>query len=161
MVSVALHDSFVRSKYACSVAQFLLYWMRIICCIYKDFVRQLKAFFPSFCHSCPCEMSPGWGHLITWIDPSVGHLNGILARVGGNLNNSFKCLRGGGMLKLPFERYIIFDKHSVERTIRCAWLCCFSLYTTVSLLSHLQQVIKWHRSHTQVLSKPSDIWHIL
>ena len=161
VISAALHETFVRSKYANSASKFLLYWMRIICCIYKDFVRQLKAFFPSFCHSCPCEMSPGWGHLITWIDPSVGHLNGILARVGGNLNNNFKCLRGGGMLKLPFERYIIFDKHSVERTIRCAWLCCFSLYTTVSLLSHLQQVIKWHRSHTQVLSKPSDIWHIL
>ena len=24
--------------------------MRIICCIYKDFVRQLKAFLQSFCH---------------------------------------------------------------------------------------------------------------
>ena len=58
--------------------------------IYKDFVRQLKAFPPSFCHFCACEMSPGWGHLITWMDPSVGHLNGILARVGGNLNNNFQ-----------------------------------------------------------------------
>ena len=37
-------------------SQFLLYWMRIICCIYKDFVRQLKAFLPSFCHLCACEM---------------------------------------------------------------------------------------------------------
>ena len=35
-------------------------------------------------------MSPGWGHLITWMDPSVGHLNGILARVAGNLNNNFQ-----------------------------------------------------------------------
>ena len=35
-------------------------------------------------------MSPGWGHLITGMDPSVGHLNSILARVGGNLNNNFQ-----------------------------------------------------------------------
>ena len=42
----------------------------------------------------------------------MGHLNGILARVGGNLNNNFQKsqmpggLPGGGMLKLRFERYI-------------------------------------------------------
>ena len=89
-ISAALHEKFVCSKYANSVSQFLLYWMRIICCIYKDFVRQLKAFRPSFCHFCACEMSSGWGHLITWMDPSVGHLNVILARVGGNLNNNFE-----------------------------------------------------------------------
>ena len=35
-------------------------------------------------------MSPGWEHLITWMDPSVAHLNGILARLGGNLNNNFQ-----------------------------------------------------------------------
>ena len=35
-------------------------------------------------------MYPGWEHLITWMDPSVAHLNGILARVGGNLNNNFQ-----------------------------------------------------------------------
>ena len=44
--------------------------------------------------------------------PSVGHLNGILARVGGNLNDNFQKsqmpggLPGGGMLKLRFDRYI-------------------------------------------------------
>ena len=44
--------------------------------------------------------------------PSVGHLNGILARVGGNLNKNFKKsqipggLPGGSMLKLRFDRYI-------------------------------------------------------
>ena len=58
--------------------------------LYKDFFRQLKAFLPSFCHLCACEMSPGWGHLITWMDPSVGHLNGILARVGESFNNNFQ-----------------------------------------------------------------------
>ena len=89
-ISPALHKTFVLSKYANSVSQLLLYWMRIICCIYKDFVQQLKTFLPSFCHLCACEMSLGWGHLITWMDPSVGHLNGILARVGGNLNDNFQ-----------------------------------------------------------------------
>ena len=42
----------------------------------------------------------------------MGHLNGISARVGGNLNNNFRKsqipggLPGGGMLKLRFDRYI-------------------------------------------------------
>ena len=47
------------------------------------------------------------------MDPSVGHLNGILAWVGGNLNNNFQKsqmpggLPGGrGMLKLRFDPYI-------------------------------------------------------
>ena len=46
------------------------------------------------------------------MDPSAGHLNGILARVGGNLSNNFQKsqmlggLPGVGMLKLRFDRYI-------------------------------------------------------
>ena len=44
--------------------------MWLICCIYKDFVPQLKAFLLSFCRLCACEMSPGWGHLMTCMDPS-------------------------------------------------------------------------------------------
>ena len=46
------------------------------------------------------------------MNPSVGYLNSILARVGGNLNNNFQKsqmpggLPGGGMLKLRFDRYI-------------------------------------------------------
>ena len=43
----------------------------------------------------------------------MGHLNGILARVGGNLKNNFQKsqmpggLPGeGGMLKLRFDQYI-------------------------------------------------------
>ena len=87
-ISAALHETFVLSKYVNSVSQFLLYWMRIICCIYKDFVRQLKMFLPSFHHLCACEMSPGWGHF--WMDPSVGHLNGILSNARGVAG------RGGG-----------------------------------------------------------------
>ena len=43
----------------------------------------------------------------------MGHLNGILARVGGNLNKNFQKsqmpggVARGGMLKLRFDRYII------------------------------------------------------
>ena len=42
----------------------------------------------------------------------MGHLNGILARVGGNLNKKIQKsqmpggLPGGSMLKLRFDRYI-------------------------------------------------------
>ena len=46
----------------------------------------------------------------------MGHLNGILARVGGNLNNNFQksqmpegggaWVGGGCMLNLRFDRYI-------------------------------------------------------
>ena len=40
----------------------------------------------------------------------MGHLNGILARVGRNLNNNFQKSQipggGGGMLKIRFDRYI-------------------------------------------------------
>ena len=55
------------------------------------------------------------------MDPSEGHLNGILAQVGGNLNNYFKkvkCLGGfpGGMLKLQFDRYIRFNSCTP-----CSW----------------------------------------
>ena len=50
----------------------------------------------------------------------MGHLNGILARVGGNLNSNFQKSQmpggvpGGGMLKLRFDRYI---KAMQERNI--------------------------------------------
>ena len=86
--------------------------MRIICCIYKDFVWQLKSFLPSFCH---LYVPPGWGHLITLRDPSVGHFNGPGR---GSLNNNFQKVksRGGrGMLNLRFDRYITFKMLS--------WLC--------------------------------------
>ena len=47
--------------------------------------------------------------------PSVGHLNGILARVGGNLNSNFQKSQmpgglRGGMLKLRLDRYIIVKR---------------------------------------------------
>ena len=52
----------------------------------------------------------------------MGHLNGILAQVGGNLNNNFrKSERPGGLpgrgeggarrvLKLQFDRYIMRER---------------------------------------------------
>ena len=46
----------------------------------------------------------------------MGHLKGILAQVGGNLNNNFEKksnARGagvGGMLKLRFDRYNSFGQ---------------------------------------------------
>ena len=46
----------------------------------------------------------------------MGHLKGILARVGGNLSNNFQKSQmpggfpGGGMLKLRFDRYINLDR---------------------------------------------------
>ena len=50
----------------------------------------------------------------------MGHLNGILARVGGNLNKNFQKSQipgglpgGGGMLKLRFDRYIIGNKSAI------------------------------------------------
>ena len=52
----------------------------------------------------------------------MGHLNGILARVGGNLNNNFQKsqmpggLPGGGMLKLRFDRYITTTEESQRKT---------------------------------------------
>ena len=52
----------------------------------------------------------------------MGHLNGILARVGGNLNNNFQKSQmprglpggGGGMLKLRFDRYIIISEQGSD-----------------------------------------------
>ena len=54
----------------------------------------------------------------------MGHLNGILARVGGNLNNNFRKsqmpggLPGGGMLKLRFNRYIILVTGRDQETVK-------------------------------------------
>ena len=46
------------------------------------------------------------------MEPSTGHLDSILGRGGGNLNNNFQKsqmpggLPGVGMLKLRFDRYL-------------------------------------------------------
>ena len=54
----------------------------------------------------------------------MGHLNSILARVGGNLNNNFRKsqmpggLPGGGMSKLRFDRYIMHEVRDKLVTFR-------------------------------------------
>ena len=121
----------------------------IECGLFAVFIKILfdnKMFLTSFCHLCACEMSVGWGHLITWMDPSVGHLNGILAPVGWNLNNNFQNSQmPGGMLKLRFDRYIIFVPFGLETSDRRKPAKCLSprreanktIYVFVSLLSCL------------------------
>ena len=58
------------------------------------------------------KVSRGWGHLITWNGPMMGHLNSFSASGGGNfpkIFQKFKCPGGcprGGMLKLRFDWYI-------------------------------------------------------
>ena len=81
-ISATLHETFVRNKYASCVSQFLLYLKR-----FCSTTEGVSTVFLSFL--CLWNV-PGWGHLITWMDSSVGHLNGILARVVGNLNNNFQ-----------------------------------------------------------------------
>ena len=109
-ISATLHETFVRNKYASCVSQFLLYLKR-----FCSTTEGVSTVFLSFL--CLWNV-PGWGHLITWMDSSVGHLNGILARVVGNLNNNFQksqmpgALPRGGMLKLWFDRYITWENRN-------------------------------------------------
>ena len=53
-ISAALHETFDRRLVVNTLTVFLSF-----CYIYKVFVRQLKAFPPSFSHFGACEMSPG------------------------------------------------------------------------------------------------------
>ena len=67
------------------------------------------------------------------MDPSVGHLNGILAQVGGSFNNNFQKSQipagvapgGGGMLKLQFDRYITVLICLVKKKMcnEAMWVC--------------------------------------
>ena len=43
-------------------------------------------------------VSRGWGHLITWNGPTMGHLNSFLASGGGNLNKNFPKIQMPGGL---------------------------------------------------------------
>ena len=53
------------------------------------------------------KVSWGWGHLITWNGPIMGHLNSFSASWGENLNKNFpKIQMPGGMFKLRFDWYI-------------------------------------------------------
>ena len=65
----------------------------IECELFAVFIKILFANWRRFCRPSVIYVPlkcPGGGHLITWMGPCVGHLNGIFARVGGNLNNNFQ-----------------------------------------------------------------------
>ena len=44
------------------------------------------------------KVSRGWGHLITWNGPMIGHLNSFSASGGGNLNKNFLKIQMPGRL---------------------------------------------------------------
>ena len=44
------------------------------------------------------KVSQGWGHLITWNGPVMGHLNSFSASGGGNLNKNFPKIQMPGGL---------------------------------------------------------------
>ena len=56
------------------------------------------------------KVSQGWGHLITWNGPMMGHLNSFSASGGGNLNKNFPKIEmpgglaggGGGDVEASF-----------------------------------------------------------
>ena len=79
----------------------------------------------------------GWGHLITWNGPMMGHLNSFSASWGRNLNKNFPKIQmpgglpGGGMFKLRFDWYINYTSRSMYQVpllnpLRLSpWLWCF------------------------------------
>ena len=94
-ISAALHNTFGRSKYANSVSQAFVI-LNADCLLYLG-IKILFHNWRRFCHPSaiyvPVKCPPGGG---IWMDPSVEHLNGILARVGGNLNNNFQKIQMPG-----------------------------------------------------------------
>ena len=150
-ISAALLENFVRSKYANSVSQFLLQFLSF-CSSYKDFVRQLKAFLPSFCHLRACEMSPGWRHLITLLDPLVwGIWTAFSTGQGGIWTVIFKivkcpggCLGGGDVEASIWPiHYILQRKRSVGYLRKTLWYWNFrrrefSSSNSLSVLSCLE-----------------------
>ena len=95
------------------------------------------------------KVSRGWGHLITWYGPMLGHLNSFYGLGRGEFEQEFSKNsnvwvlpgRGGGMLKLRFDWYIsatvsaaIFGKFLLSRHYwfrKCfGWL---HLWTSCSL----------------------------
>ena len=70
------------------------------------------------------KVSWGWGHLITWNGPRMGHLNSFPPREGGictKIFQKFKCPGGcpGGMLKLRFDWYIISQTQKLYVFLYC------------------------------------------
>ena len=159
-ILAALHETFVRSKY-------VVIFIKILFDNRRRFRRSSVIFFA-------CEMSPGWGHLITWMDPSVGHLNGILPRVGGNLNNNFQkrqmpggacwsfdltdTLYGDNTL-VPFSLWLLIkivdkiDGNTTEQ-YRKPWasLCA----TKCSMQTGSRQAEKWTRFTSNVVKSSQN-----
>ena len=82
----------------------------------------------------------------------MGHLNGILAQVGGNLKDNFQKsqmpggLPGeGGMLKLRFDRYMHFTAMfyyftqivNMNRVEKCMYNKCMGLYGSPTRVNDL------------------------
>ena len=65
------------------------------------------------------KASRGWGHLITWNGPTMGHLNSFSASGGGNLNKHFPKIQmsgglpgGGGCLSFDLTGTLCLLKKS-------------------------------------------------
>ena len=79
----------------------------------------------------------GWGHLIDWNGPMVGHLKSFSASGGRNLTKNFpkiQMLGGcpGGMLKLRFDWYI---RSSTARRSGTSVLLRWSLQKLTSIFT--------------------------
>ena len=122
-------------------------------------------------------MSPGWEHLITWMNPSVGHLNSILARVGGNLKDNFQKSQmpgGGGMLKLWFDRNInvLPGSHKIMHAIKTSvqWILDHASLIWSYSICHLMCLFKvfaffrlqeWRKtSPIDLMPSPGSRWEV-
>ena len=73
----------------------------------------------------------------------MGHLNGILARVGGNLNNNFQKsqMPGGGMLKLRFDQYITCTPRDTYIYCSCVILIARFIKPSLAFLKSSHRVL--------------------
>ena len=73
--------------------------------------------------------SRGWGHLVIWNEPIMGHLNSFSASGWGNLNKNFPKIQmpgglpGGGVFKLRFGWYINYARITASDTNHLAIFC--------------------------------------
>ena len=83
------------------------------------------------------KVSRGWGHLITWNAPMMGHLNSFSASGGGNLNKTFlkiqmpRGLPGGGGDVEASIWLVRYDITPGSCGFRQAWLVMFQYWTTL------------------------------
>ena len=80
------------------------------------------------------KVSLGWGHLITWKGPMMGHLNSFSASGGGNLNNNFpKMQTPGGCLGEGDVEASIWLVHYLQRITNKQRNTSFEFFTSNSL----------------------------